>query len=267
MEKPSTRQMAQESSDVATTVILTITSPGRRGAVEMEDLLRLNPELYGGFGYLSISNSERATFLEVRQLDAVQRAEAQLGTIRVGGRDIVVHIDHLRSLPRLYAMFVEDEDEFNAFVSLDVDIHALSIVLLTAYGILSDGIDDHLFHGWFAPQDFLEALKLVEQWGGIREVSDEIIRLMYVNAEFWKREDNNFPHPCLNSFFGNLALSVVYLTNETCRLMRILTPSFSETALLQQVCLHCTWLLRSQDNRSMNYFSETTTRSNLGYGS
>lgn len=112
-----------------------------------------------------------------------------LGTLRVEGRDIVIHIDHLRSLPGLYAMFVVDEDEFNASVSLDeVDIHALSIVLLVAYGILADGIDNYVFHGWVTPQYFLEALKLVKKWGGIQEISDEIVRLMYSDAEFRLRE-------------------------------------------------------------------------------
>ncbi|KAI0140036.1 hypothetical protein F4776DRAFT_662171 [Hypoxylon sp. NC0597] len=184
MAKLSDRRTAQDDSDLAPMVVLTITNPGRRGAIEMEDILRLNPELYAGMGYFS----EHMTSCEVRQLDGVQRAEAQLGTLLVQGRSIVVHIDHLRSLPGLYAMFVEDEDDFKASVSLDVDLHALSIVLLVAYGILADGIDNRLFRGWLAPQDFLEALKLVEKWGGVREISDEIVRLMYVNAEFWLRE-------------------------------------------------------------------------------
>ncbi|KAI1410873.1 hypothetical protein F5Y13DRAFT_191952 [Hypoxylon sp. FL1857] len=169
--------MAGDDSDPTIATILTITNPDRLGAVETEDRLRLNLAVYdAGIDY--DKDYHYLIWRQVRILDSDARAKVQMGIIWIKRRTIVVYINHIRSLPRLYKMFVVDEDEFNPSISLEENLNAAKIILLVAYGLLANDLDFELFPSRFKSHEHLEALKLVNKWGGIEESTNEILGLL-----------------------------------------------------------------------------------------
>ncbi|KAI0838868.1 hypothetical protein F5Y06DRAFT_296022 [Hypoxylon sp. FL0890] len=178
----SAEQADEEDSEVHSTLILIISNHDRLGAVEKEDFSRLNP-LLDIVQIHYFTQYHIMTWSAVRDLGPEDRPERQTSFIQVQGMYIPVHIDNLRSLPRLYAMFVVDEGEYNLCIFLDdVSLNAFWIVVLVAHVINGYATNDRYFYSRFNARDYFEALQLVDTWGGIQEISDEITRLFCHNA-------------------------------------------------------------------------------------